>query len=87
MYQIFHTIVLFSGILNSMKLNIRQKHIFFILGSTAIIYALIVGYILVISSRNQNAALERNAQLETKHTAAKLSELLTTEMQLVTTLG
>ncbi len=70
-----------------MKLNIRQKHIFFILGSTAIIYALIVGYILVISSRNQNAALERNAQLETKHTAAKLSELLTTEMQLVTTLG
>lgn len=70
-----------------MNLNIRQKHIFYILGLTAVIYAIIVGYILVVAASNLNSMSERNVLGEVKLTGRALTDMFDSELQMVTTLG
>ena len=70
-----------------MKLNIRQKHLLLILPTVAIIYMIIVGYILGRAASNMMDDAERNTRTEAQLAASQMSNLFNTEMSRVETLS
>ena len=70
-----------------LQLSIRQKHLFLILPTVALIYIFIVGYILVSTARNMMDDADRNTRTEARLAASRVANLFNTEMSRVTTLA